>query len=231
MELDRCITSLGIKFLKWPNNFFTESDAHSFLYYYIFRSSIPELKRFYHTADNKSKTVLVHREYPTSYRYIKENMELSDRGGRGHYDLVILNPEFITTHSIEEVMAKTYKKVSKNDKEHLLTVIEFKLVVNALSKRMKEEIEKDVKKLNYALDLVQSKTAYMIVFNRYRKEELYQQEIATLGKAYSKIKFIYIESVPENKRHYYWLYINNWRYIMKTKKVKYKHIRNNDNYA
>ena len=43
-EIERCINSLGEKFIKWPYNFFTESDAHSFLYYYFLRSAHSSLK-------------------------------------------------------------------------------------------------------------------------------------------------------------------------------------------
>ncbi|MDK2801666.1 MAG: hypothetical protein PWQ70_3285 [Clostridiales bacterium] len=82
LEIERCINSLGEKFLKWPFNFFTESDAHSFLYYYIFRSGSKPLKIPYPSKDGR-ETVLVHREYPTSFRFRKENMELCESGDRG----------------------------------------------------------------------------------------------------------------------------------------------------
>ena len=58
-KLERCINSLGEKFIKWPYNFFTESDAHSFLYYYIFRSAHRSLKVQYPTLDESVKTVLI----------------------------------------------------------------------------------------------------------------------------------------------------------------------------
>jgi hypothetical protein len=82
-EIEKCIKSLAEKFLKWPYNFFTESDAHSFLYYYIFRSGYKLLKLFYPTKDSSIKTVLIHREYPTSFRYRKNNMELDEKGEGG----------------------------------------------------------------------------------------------------------------------------------------------------
>jgi len=43
-ELEACINSLGEKFLKYPYNFFTESDAHSFLFYYLFRYGTRDYK-------------------------------------------------------------------------------------------------------------------------------------------------------------------------------------------
>jgi len=122
------INSLAEKFLKWPYNFFTESDAYSFFYYYIFRSGPKNLKLYYSTNDPAIKTVLIHREYPTSFRYRKESMKLDDTGGRGHYDLVILNPEFVAKHTIDEVIAKDYKKCCVAEQNHLLAAIEFKFI-------------------------------------------------------------------------------------------------------
>jgi len=73
---------------------------------------------------------LIHREYPTSFRYHKKNMQLDEQtGGRGHYDLVVLNPKFIASHTIDEVIAKDYTKCCKDKKHHLLAAVEFKLII------------------------------------------------------------------------------------------------------
>ncbi|MDD3894258.1 MAG: hypothetical protein PHU36_04480 [Syntrophomonadaceae bacterium] len=208
-DIERCINSLAEKFLKWPFNFFTESDAHSFLYYYIFRSGSRELKQQYPTANPQIKTVLVHREYPTSFRYKKEGMELNDTGGRGHYDLVVLNPDFMKEHSINEIIAKNFKKCCVNEKHHLLTAIEFKLVVSPLSKNLREEIAKDFTKLTWSLES-QAQNAYMVIFNRVRPEVTYYEELNQLAQENPQVKAIYVESVKEPKRHYHFIYLNNW---------------------
>jgi hypothetical protein len=59
ITVERCINSLCKKFIKWPYNFFTESDAHSFLYYCIFRAADKTLKAQYPTGDESVKTVPV----------------------------------------------------------------------------------------------------------------------------------------------------------------------------
>ncbi|EKD26283.1 MAG: hypothetical protein ACD_79C01283G0004 [uncultured bacterium] len=218
LGIEKCINSLGEKFLKWPYNFFTESDAHSFLYYYIFRSGPKELKLFYSTINDDEKTVLIHREYPTNFRYHKENMSLDEEtGGRGHYDLVILNPDFIKDHNIKEVIAQDYKKTcQKNIKEHLLAAIEFKLITKPLSAGLKNEIEKDFKKLAWAVkDKEQAKNAYLIIFNRTRKEEVFLNDLRKYSAENPEVKAIYIESIKNEKRTYKILYMGSWSHKLK----------------
>ena len=88
----------------------------------MFRSGSKALKVPYPSKDKGEESVLVHREYPTSFRFRKENMELSESGGRGHYDLVILNPDFLANHTLDEVIAKDFKKCKVDEKDHLLAV-------------------------------------------------------------------------------------------------------------
>ena len=217
--LDSCISSLSHKFLKWPNNFFTESDAHSFLYYYIFRSGPKDLKLFYPTNDG-SKTVLIHREYPTSFRFFKESMERDDRGGRGHYDLVVLNPEFIKNHSIKQVMAKDFKECCTEEKHHLLAAAEFKLITMPLSQNMKGEIKRDFQKLNFALESGQTQLAYMIIFNRHANDLSFINDLRSYACINKNIKLIYVESVMRIPRHYYCLYTDNWSEMLKFKNIE-----------
>jgi hypothetical protein len=209
--IERCIKSLGEKFLKWPYNFFTESDAHSFLYYYIFRSGYKLLKLPYQTKDSSIKTVLIHREYPTSFRHRKSNMGLDEKGGRGHYDLVVLNPDFVASHSIGEVIAKDFKKCCKDENDHLLAAIEFKLIVNPLSKGLESEIEKDFKKLTWSINNRQSRSAYMIIFNRVRPEKTFANRLDKIADQNPHVKGLYLESVVGKKRHYDIKYLNEWK--------------------
>lgn len=215
LSIEKCINSLGEKFLKWPYNFFTESDAHSYLYYYIFRSGSKTLKTLYTTNDNIIETVLVHREYPTSFRFRKETMELSETGGRGHYDLVILNPEFVARHSIDEVIAKKFKRCKVDEKDHLISAIEFKFIVNPLSANIRNEIVKDFKKLSMALDMKQARSTYLIVFNRCRPEASFIEELKKLSKTNNRVKGLYIESIKIPDRKYRIEYLNRWNKRMR----------------
>ena len=46
----------------------------------------------------------------------------------GHYDLIILNPDFLANNSIDEVIAKDFKKCKVDVKDYLLAAIEFKFM-------------------------------------------------------------------------------------------------------
>ena len=213
-KLERCINSLGEKFIKWPYNFFTESDAHSFLYYYIFRSAHSSLKVQYPTQDKSLKTVLVHREYPTVFRYMKKNMVISPEGGRGHYNLAILNPEFMANHSIDTVIAKDFTKAATSKRDHLLATVEFKFIHRALGKDLRDEIMKDAKKLNWSITLEppQSQNAYLLVFNRYRSEPTLITDIKNWSREYPRVKILYIESVIAKKKYKKVVFSEGWKY-------------------
>ena len=87
------------KFREHPYYFFTESDIHSYFYYALYSSEHEAL-----TKDGKPM-YCIHREYPTNCRYNKK--ELLDNtisepcnlegtsGSRGHYDMAVLDPDFI----------------------------------------------------------------------------------------------------------------------------------------
>lgn len=214
-EIEKCIKSLAEKFLKWPYNFFTESDAHSFLYYYIFRSGHRLLKLPRPSRDPDVKTVLIHREYPTIFRYRKDDMNMDEKGGRGHYDLVVLDPDFLARHSIEEVIAKNYKKCCKDEDDHLLTAIEFKMIVNPLSKGLEVEIGKDFKKLSWAIKTKQARSAYMIIFNRVRQEKAFAESLDEIASQDRDVKGLYLESVVGKERHYDIKYLNEWKHKLR----------------
>src|SRR3989338_5543902 len=91
-DIGRCIRILSEKFRKWPYNFFTESDAHSYLYYSFFRYGTPSLNGMYPSKTPKIKPVLIHREYPTFFRYEQKKLvryHLHEQVGTvGHYDKI-----------------------------------------------------------------------------------------------------------------------------------------------
>lgn len=197
-----------MKFRKCPYNFFTESDAHSYLYSSFFRYGIRDIKIPYPKKNQEIKTVLIHREYPTSFRYslkgpveTMECYELNDcRGDRGHYDMVVLNPSFIENNKIDTVIFKDIR--DRPDTVYtLLAAIEFKLLHKPLTKSssLKEEIKKDFIKLQWSLDKKQAKTAYMLIFNRYGKAEDYWKELEKFNTDYPCINLFYQEAYYDKK--------------------------------
>ena len=208
LNIERCIRILSEKFRKWPYNFFTESDAHSYLYYSFFRYGNRAIKITYPTKTARERTVLIHREYPTNFRYSQKELirySLEKRPGTtvGHYDMVVLNPEFVKSLNIEQVISKSneLRKGIRFDGHHLLAAIEFKLLHKPLGQALKDEIKKDFIKLNWALETGQARNAYMLVFNRYGNERTYWKELEGLEAKYPGVRLIYQESFYSGKDH------------------------------
>ena len=206
-NIDKCIRTLSKKFWKWPYNFFTESDAHSYLYYSFFRYGSRHLKVTHPSKDGK-QTVLIHREYPTFFKYRQKDLSKryslhESEGTRGHYDMIVLNPLFVKDHAIETVISKDNKisQTIKYGDHHLLAAIEFKLLHKPLGPNMLDEIRKDFIKLDWALETGQARHAYMLIFNRYGEEKRFKERLEGLKVEHHTVKLIYQESYYKNGRH------------------------------
>jgi hypothetical protein len=110
------VEKVRIEFNSHPTQFFTESDIVSYFYSFLLQR-LPD-SRIYDKDNNEH--LLVHREYPTPFRCdmerykfgIKDENALNKNGRkfqRGHYDLVVLNPNFIKRHSYKVIKAQNYK--------------------------------------------------------------------------------------------------------------------------
>jgi hypothetical protein len=117
--------------------------------------------------------------------------------------MAVLNPTFIENHKINQVIYKDNKirQTVQFDDNHVLAAIEFKLLHKPLSKGLKEEIKKDFFKLVGALKTGQAKEAYMLIFNRYGKEEKYWRDLAEYQKNQPSIKLVYQESYYDKGKH------------------------------
>jgi hypothetical protein len=115
------IDELQKAFKRCPHCFFSESDIHSTLYS-ITKKELKQLGIDFQTTRDGHTTCLVHHEYPTPFRCdmqkynfrVTSDQEQTRRGGlykRGHYDLVIFNPEFIKNHELDVVHGKNYQKL------------------------------------------------------------------------------------------------------------------------
>ena len=167
------------KFREHPCIFFSEMDLHSYLYHCLYTTKLEA-----RTKDGVITSCL-HKEYPTNFRYSKETMEdygLTKQGIRGHFDLAILDPQFIKQSSIESIENKNIGEAEARSKNRekfrheLLVAIELKYVVNN-SRKFIEEVEKDNKKLLIGLKY-QSFEAYNLVFCN--KQYYYINELAKL---------------------------------------------------
>lgn len=115
----KALTTLADVFRATPRRFLTEHDLHSYLFK-IVEAELNDREQLFSETLDKQKVSLVHHEYPTPFRCDMSNhgfsrVEEADKtakGGlfrRGHYDLVILNPEFIRAHDLITVAGKNYK--------------------------------------------------------------------------------------------------------------------------
>ena len=113
--VENSIDVLCNTFHSHPTPFFTENDLICY-FYSILQQQLPISK----TPDKDGyEHFLIHREYPTPFRcdMRKNKFELKDDDARtekgrkyqrGHYDIVVLNPDFISQHSCEVIEAQNY---------------------------------------------------------------------------------------------------------------------------
>jgi len=109
-------------FRECPQCFFSEHDVNSVLY----RIAKEELRHHGINSEETTRdgyiTSLVHHEYPTPFRCDMHGYsfrrtgeeERTQKGGlyrRGHYDLVILNPDFVRNNTLDIVCGKNYKQL------------------------------------------------------------------------------------------------------------------------
>src|SRR5262245_26518993 len=102
--LEQIICQLTHEFIEQPYRFFTEADAVA---------PVDQLHTLHHFAQEQIMSrdqfaiSRIHREYPTFFRFDDANpiarLDADSRARRGHYDTVVLNPEFIRIHDAETI--------------------------------------------------------------------------------------------------------------------------------
>lgn len=97
-----------------PHYFFTEHDIHSVLYN-ITNEELQLSGVFEEKTSDEYQVSMVHHEYPTPFRCDMKgyNFEKKDRAPykRGHYDLVVFNPDFVRDNELRVVCGKDYQKL------------------------------------------------------------------------------------------------------------------------
>lgn len=191
------IEELVKEFYENPHEFFNEHDFHNKFFCMLY----PELKN------------LIHPEYPTRHRFIKERTAGEDyvfdnhcfdpkvkKGVRGHYDFVIFDEEFYnkyngTLEQFDRLSNKNVDIVSELNKKYIDFAFEFKYITGG-SIAVIKEIEFDIFKLKEAKE---AKNKYLIIFMRELSKKGFKQLIEPLNKfkteeeeieirIYSKIK-------------------------------------------
>lgn len=107
--VDRLIRTFG----QYPHHFFTEHDIHSVLYN-ITRKELQQNRVLTAKTRDRHEIALVHHEYPTPFRCSMKGYSFEIKYKkpyrRGHYDLVILNPEFVENTERDVVYGKDYQR-------------------------------------------------------------------------------------------------------------------------
>jgi hypothetical protein len=118
---NKIINELQDIFRNYPQYYFSEHDIHSVLYH-LTQEQLKQHGENSQTTLDGFETTLVHHEYPTPFRCDMQGYkfqraseeERTPKGGlykRGHYDLVILNPDFVKNNTLDIVCGKNYKKL------------------------------------------------------------------------------------------------------------------------
>lgn len=197
---NRVINELQDIFRKYPQHYFSEHDVHSVLYHL----TQEQLKQHGETSQitlDGYNTSLVHHEYPTPFRCDMQGYkfrrvseeERTPKGGlykRGHYDLVILNPDFVKNYILDVVCGKDYKKLRS-----ILPRLSIQLLIWAceiiyfpkikkLPKNAIKIIEQDTLKIKENINCNFCKIGSVHVFTShpYKENAQLQQQIAQLAE-------------------------------------------------
>jgi len=202
-RIESKIYTLVNHFIRKPLNYFTESDIHSYLYLAFYRDKIFSAQL--PSANQYEKTILIHREYPTFFKYDKKIpiVPRENAKSRGHYDLVILNPNFVESYPISIVTNRDYHIFPKKLKQKpLVAAIEFKYIVRKLNNHILRNIELDFQKLQSSVAF--SHTRYFLIFNSIGSIGESLIEIERMKMENPDVKALYVEAWYEgDKRNTY----------------------------
>ena len=165
-ELEATLQRLVERFLEAPYQFFTEADAVAAVQEIL--SSQSDLGVEHTTADG-FKTRLLHREYPTFFRFKKSHptQRLGPPARRGHYDLVLLDPAWLRRHNSEIAINRDINLRGDLSVPPLIAAVEFKLYAHGWLERRVDGVRRELGKLQLTLQPpAHAKAAYLVVLQR-----------------------------------------------------------------
>jgi len=166
INLECAIHKLVTEFLHEPYRFFTEADAVARFHQIL--ESDPVINQKVQTKDD-IQTSIIHQEYPTFFRFDDANpiarLDASFKASRGHYDIVILNPDFVRAHTAETVKNRNITSIRDENVLPFQAVIEFKLDDRGWSNGKKKGAIAELGKLILSREEVELR--YFVVLMRY----------------------------------------------------------------
>ena len=195
------------KFRENPYYFFTENDIQAYFYYCLYRSD-------FEVTRNNKRIYLVHKEYPTNFRYKKDELgcittsttyNLDDKEGRrGNYDFGIIDPDYANNaKNVEHIINKNISNLEErysndqNDNELLFT-LEFKYITSN-NKSWIDSIFKDNEKLRYSIQHG-SKEAINLVFCNKKYSKYKNLLLEEVIKIPSDVNIIFVQSYYEDNK-------------------------------
>jgi len=168
-DSEEVLNDLGSAFREKPHRFFNEPDLHSRLYNIVEEKLEQKGELFAITKDGLTAS-LVHHEYPTPFRCDMRDKGFSIVGEpdriqkrslhkREHYDLVVLNPDFIKKFDAIVVAGKNYKRFCEEKEKIEVSPVQWAceirfaaFVENNLPVDWKENVFQDVEKIIASLN-------------------------------------------------------------------------------
>lgn len=172
--LESAIGGLVGEFKGAPYVFFTEADAVVRLHQLLIEED-RSLSRRVQTVDGHP-VGLIHREYPTFFRFDDKNptARVGPPARRGHYDTVILNPDFVAAHPVETVLNRSIKAERDRSILPFQAVVEFKLHTRGWSQGRAKGVIAELGKLH--LSAKEAPLRYLVLLMRYRDTRRYRWE-------------------------------------------------------
>jgi hypothetical protein len=162
--LEDAIRQLGSEFAQDPYRYFTEADAVARFHQILDSGGVNSTVN---TSDGFA-VPQIHREYPTFFRFSDKNpverLPAESKARRGHYDTVILNPEFIQSHPVETVTNRSIKTERNKQITPFKAVVEFKLYTIGWSAGRAKGAIAELGKLQLSNE---APLRYFVVFMRY----------------------------------------------------------------
>ena len=106
--IDSAIQDVIDDFHKAPGKYFTEEDVRWRLTQKIEAALMPAAE----IKVSDGVTSLVHTEFPTPFKCLmrERSFEVTDKGKRGHFDVVILNPEVVRNYELDLLRSQDYSE-------------------------------------------------------------------------------------------------------------------------
>lgn len=189
LDIEKAIFELVSEFCQDPFRFFTEADAVA-----RFHTILEQQNQFGNIVGSMDeyKIPLIHQEFPTFFRFDDDNpvQKLDPPARRCHYDLVVLNPDFIKKRTAVEATNRQIIDLDGEDGPAIFAAVEFKLDPIGWSKGRTRGIGAEFGKLALSSDDIEHR--YQVALMRYTAPTMtrwdkYWDQVKQTAKTHNEI--------------------------------------------